>query len=103
MKKIFRLLLIIALLICLFAPIYTNTSVSIDYREGQFVSLANFKAMVFDSPALSIAKIYFGEMSPNNYVFFFGGYPAENSLVSQYEIKTTWNPTGQNFIIWFIY
>ncbi|HCQ31803.1 TPA: hypothetical protein DIU27_05530 [Candidatus Collierbacteria bacterium] len=103
MKKPLKLLIVLILFVLLFAPIYTNITVTTDYREGQLVPLTNFNSMVFDSPVLSIAKLYFGEISPSNYIFYLGGYPAENSLVHQHEIQTVWNPTDHIFIVWFIY
>lgn len=93
-----KALLVIVLLVFLFIPIFANTTTTADYRTGQLASLTNPNSLVFDSSFLSIVEVF-----PDHYAYYLGGYPAENSSVSQLQIQIEWIPTKQVFLAWFIY
>lgn len=99
MKKVLTTIVLIVLAYVL----YQNATVTTDFRQGEFVPISNSEQLVLDTPLMAIAYLNFGEISPLNPIFYFGGYPEAGSFVNQFSLWFSWKPTGNILCLWFIY
>ena len=96
-------LLIAILLIFLFVPIYANTTVTTDYRQGYIKPLNDSGQLIIDNSLLAVATLNLGDKSPLNPVIYFGGYPNKDDFMNQDGYWFTWQPTGKILCIWVVY
>ncbi len=97
-----KTLIVIVLFIFLFAPIYANTTVTTDYRQGSIEPLSNPKQLIVDTTSFDIVYLNFNDMNPFNLIIYLGGYPEPNTIVNQTGYWFTWQPTGEVATLWFI-
>lgn len=75
MKKNLKILVILALLVLLFLPVYANMAVEKTYSQGVVSPLTNQDLLIIDTPALSVAYFDFNDLNPLNLIVYLGGFP----------------------------
>jgi hypothetical protein len=98
-----KTLLVILLLLFVFVPIFANTSITSDYRQGHINPLGNDHQFVIDTSFLDVTTLNFSDTGPTNFIIYLGGYPNTIKYVNQMGYWFTWLPTNSVFCIWFVY
>jgi len=110
-ELVHRLIIVFFAILMVFSAAYTTAVYTVapfvkaeaSTTIGTFQPLTDSQDLILDTGLLAITKISLGESSPNNFIFYLGGYPEDGQTMTQENLCFTWLPTNHVLCFWFLH
>ena len=110
-ELVHRFIIVFFAILMIFSAVYTTAvyavapfvEVEASTTIGTFQPLNDNQDLILETKVLAIANVYLGETSPNNFIFYIGGYPSVDQTMTQENLYFTWLPSNHVISFWLLH